>query len=99
MGTLFRFSCSGCSYKEDVSGGPDAGMLVQTETGVCGSCRRVVDVAVAVSVHWQGGAKGARPPLDVCPHCEGSNLRTWEDGACPRCGEYMEMGPVQLLWD
>ena len=38
MGEWFTFVCDDCAYEAEVSGGPDAGMLVTVETMSCSDC-------------------------------------------------------------
>jgi DNA-directed RNA polymerase subunit RPC12/RpoP len=83
MGTLVTHRCSDCGYEADVSGGPDAGMLVETMTMSCGRCHAIVDVVVS-----HHDRKRSAQPAPTCPDCGAhpGHLVEWTTGGpCPKC--------------
>ena len=53
MGTLYEFNCDACGLSAGVSGGPDRGVRVHTDTRFCPSCRELCDVEVG----WTHGPR------------------------------------------
>jgi rubredoxin len=106
MGCLYRFECSGCGYQAEVSGGPDVGMLVETQPVFCLPCNELRDVATGC---W--GDNGLTPEvlrrrgldaqgLSRCGVCGGREHRPWRDGdRCPRCGGKVHRRECTLDWD
>jgi hypothetical protein len=99
MGQLFAFRCDACGYKAEVSGGPDVGMAVATQTVSCAACKRLFD---AVTSEDPGNDTAPKVPLR-CPRSRGAKHRVsaWNGGdPCPRC-----LGPMRVtddgtvLWD
>jgi Zn finger protein HypA/HybF involved in hydrogenase expression len=100
MGQRFEFSCEGCGYRAEVSGGGDAGYLVVTKTMTCLACKQVMDVVVGES---HPGPLGSDIDIfGLCPRCRGRKVTAWEkDRPCPKCGgkmAKMKTGRV-LFWD
>ena len=101
MGQWYRFTCSGCAYEAEVSGGRDAGMSGYVHTAICRTCRpaRLVD------------APKEREPFAnvvgevddyVCPFARTRQHRLvlWaHPGPCPQCGTTMMRGAPTALWD
>jgi predicted nucleic-acid-binding Zn-ribbon protein len=73
MGALAKFTCPGCGYAAEVSGGPDTGMLVRTQTMICLGCRELVDVETGPSLSLEP------PPLKRrrCPRCRSRRFEPW----------------------
>lgn len=103
MGTHCTFTCCGCGYAEDISGGEDLGMFARTRTAVCPACRRLVDVVVAFNESHLSRYPEERGKLDRCPHCGGTELALLAESpeaiACPRCGKPMRKGAISAFWD
>lgn len=93
MGKRVRFRCS-CGYRQDVSGGPDAGMWVSTQTIVCKQCRKLFDVIV-------GHTTSPDPVPIQCPKDVAHEVAEWSAGdPCPRCGKALvDAGELIILWD
>jgi hypothetical protein len=98
MGTLYAFKCKRCRYEAEVSGGPDAGMICETRTIVCRTCRELSDVPV---LYFE-----RRPFEYLEPKCRRNrgkkphDVGVWEHpGACPRCGEELVRVGETCLWD
>lgn len=97
MGAWFQFSCAGCGYVAEVSGGDDAGFCSRTTTIACEQCHELYDVVVA-DRETDAGAFEDRAPR--CPKSARHRFRTWRAGdLCPRCGRTMNNQGMTLLWD
>ena len=101
MGTWFAFTCPGCGYRAEASGGRDIGMLAVVQTSTCGSCRELVDVVIGY--YGQDGPTGDPEQdreLGRCPDCGSAAVIPWpERQPCPKCGNAMEQGGLIALWD
>lgn len=80
MGQTYSFRCDNCTYVAEVSGCPDIGSLVATETAICLDCHELVDVVS--EVHEFGCRAGGheqelRDRVGHCPLCHGSNTKPW----------------------
>jgi hypothetical protein len=42
MGQLAQFRCDECTYEAEVSGGPDCGFSVRTQTISCATCKQLL---------------------------------------------------------
>jgi predicted RNA-binding Zn-ribbon protein involved in translation (DUF1610 family) len=73
VGALIEFSCPGCGYAAEVSGGPDMGMLVATQTMICFGCRTLVDVTTGPSLSLQPPTAKRRR----CPRCRSRRFEPW----------------------
>lgn len=97
MGTSRMFTCRACGYRAEVSGGDDAGTLVLTTTVTCTICRRLYDVPVATTERLPPTWTRVEP---ACPKDERHPVERWSHpGPCPRCGQRMRRGPVEVFWD
>ncbi len=114
MGALFKFECESCKYSAEVSGGPDCGMMIDSETNtmVCNECKNLVDVNTYDGPEIIDGMiqlikidiNNPEEILDkeplYCPKCHSTNLTAWsEDIGCPKCGKKMIRGDLTVLWD
>lgn len=104
MGSIYRFVCEGCNYAAEVSGGPDIGFIVKTQTVYCHCCRELLDVNVE---YW---AKRFMSPRDLaqlsendlgkCPRCRGLESTPWNFGdPCPRCAGKIRKDTLVMDWD
>lgn len=99
MGTRMTFQCSKCDYNACVSGGPDCGFYASTDTMVCNTCKEVVDVVTSQHIMMEDDDDS---DLNVCPECEGKDLKKWEKShPCPKCGGKMAESDdgLTVLWD
>lgn len=46
MGQISKFTCPGCNYEAEVSGGRDRGFFSRTATIACEQCKMLYDVLV-----------------------------------------------------
>lgn len=93
MGTRYTYQCNKCGYSAFISGRPDAGMIVKTNTFLCQKCKDVVDVVVEYREH----VKRDKSDIGKCPKCKSSeNLKRWnkKKRPCPKCD-----GTLQILPD
>lgn len=108
VGQNRRFHCEGCHLTAAVSGGPDRGMMVYTETKYCPHCQMLSDIAIGsapdVSLsddspeELQQEAEGGR--YNVCPSCGSLKLTVWKNGdPCPRCGGLIVDDGPGRMWD
>ena len=94
------------------SGGHDYGMMAVTDTYICKSCKKIVDVTVGeYGVTYTKEdvitkKKNKETDLDfyVCPECNSDiNLMKWNKTKrpCPKCDGKMEKDVygVTMLWD
>jgi hypothetical protein len=99
MGQIRGFRCDGCGYKAEVSGGPDVGMAVTTQTVSCVACKQLFDVVTS----GDPGNASAPKLLLRCPRSRGAKHRVtaWNGGdPCPRCmGTMTVTNEVVALWD
>lgn len=65
MGQWLNFVCDDCGYEVDVSGGPDTGMQISTQTMSCSNCHDLVDVVVSVYPWFEEGES----EIGRCPEC------------------------------
>ena len=95
MGTWYGYRCQECGYSADVSGGEDVGMSVQTQTGYCLACKKLVDYVTKI----QDG-DGDQQDVGICDDCKTPVKQKWYSGdPCPRCGgSFDETGKV-TMWD
>lgn len=101
MGACYQFTCPGCGYSAEVSGGRGVGMDSVVQTMVCQDCHALVDVLIGR--YGKDGPTGD-PDYDKamgqCPLCEKLHLTAWMNGgACPKCSQAMTQGPLTTLWD
>lgn len=96
MGAVSRFICLACGYEAEVSGGPDAGLAVDTITIVCRDCAELYDVVVQEH-------RPQEPVVAYSPRCPQSATHVcapWNDpGPCPRCATEMIQAEHILYWD
>jgi len=113
MGTKYQFTCKHCNYETVVSGGDDVGMRCRTTTISCQDCGELFDV-VTSDEPWDESAALSDDEL-VCPGQAagdpdddedadrpnpGHRVQRWEyPGPCPKCGQPMTRGRVDVLWD
>jgi hypothetical protein len=99
MGQHFQFRCASCAYEVEVSGGPDCGFAVATQTIACSKCKKLYDVVTSKD---PGNPDAPAVPLR-CPRSRGAAHRVtaWNGGdPCPRCSETMvATGESLALWD
>lgn len=87
MGTSYRYVCTTCDYSAIVSGGPDAGWIVKTQTGICRQCDQLVDVITELREPGVSPLGMSEVTIGGCPNCRANVTEFWNDGdACPRCG-------------
>ena len=100
MGAHYQFLCERCGYEAEVSGGDDAGMIVNTTTILCEDCEELYD-AVTFRRAWGPEEEPDPGPIEPrCPKSKRHSFRPWEHpGPCPRCGNEMTMGGMLALWD
>jgi hypothetical protein len=101
MGSSHQYTCKGCGYKAQVSGGRDIGMLAVVRTMFCNGCRELVDVLIGqCGLDGPTGDPDYDQDLGRCPECQGEDVVVWVDGdPCPRCKGTMAMGENFILWD
>ena len=101
MGALCDFQCKGCGYQTRVSGGPDHGFTVETNTMVCLDCRELVDVITGIVEGAPEEMVSCRESdIGTCPNCKGRSLAAWHTSTpCPKCGQQMTQGDPVLYWD
>lgn len=100
MGTQVTYQCDNCDYSAHISGGQDAGMLVQTNTYLCYNCMEVVDVIT----EYITGMASDESDIGKCPICNFSEyLKVWDTKACPcpKCNGTMKVSPETeiTMWD
>ena len=96
MGEHFQFSCPGCGFRAEVSGGDDAGMEVITTTVLCEDCHNLFDVVIDDI----GGSQNPKPRALRCPKSPRHKVGRWASGGpCPRCGKPLIKGGSVCLWD
>jgi hypothetical protein len=104
MGAKHSFCCNICGYTARVSGEPDRGMFIFTETKVCNDCHALVDVTVALAPEVRRvRSLPPDPNIGKCPLCKGENLHGWDGQAavCPKCnkGKMVREATDAWLWD
>lgn len=97
MGELATYQCDKCNYSAQISGGPDMGMMVKTNTYVCQKCKEIVDV-ITFNVDSEENNVGK------CPSCHSTEqLEVWDNRKCPcpKCNGKMKISPngLSILWD
>jgi hypothetical protein len=95
MGKRLKFKCTNCDYSTQVSGKPDEGMLVKTNTVLCEKCKEIVDnVTNCLLDEYDIGA---------CPICKSKeNIKPWDNikRPCPKCGGILkDLRGCIMLWD
>jgi RNA polymerase subunit RPABC4/transcription elongation factor Spt4 len=103
MGMRMAFRCDTCGLSASVSGGPDCGFLVHTDTRYCPSCRALFDVVVSwtnFEGHTRTREMEAGIHFNECPSCHSSRLTQWHSGQpCPGCGGNLTQRGGVELWD
>lgn len=94
MGKKFTFKCTGCDYEVVVSGGPDRGMRIATNTVVCLDCSELQDVVTEKYFEVED------PDLS-CKFCGSKDLKDWNnsDPKCPKCLNNMKGAGLVFMWD
>ena len=99
MGQHSRFRCDACGYEAVVSGGPDVGFAVATQTIACAKCKELFDV---VTSEDPGNPKAPKIPLR-CPRSRTAKhpVKPWKsNGPCPGCGgKMLTSREMEELWD
>ena len=99
MGDTYDFICGECGYSAQVSGGPDAGMIVSVETMTCTDCKELGDVITG----WWRADQAEPEAVGKCPNCQSEAVVSWSPDLrpCPKCGSRMEVDPhgTHTLWD
>lgn len=100
MGTLKTYQCNKCNYSAHISGGPDEGMLIKTNSMLCEQCNEVVDV---VTEYWTE-IKPLNSDIGICPKCDSSeHLKKWNNKKrpCPKCDGVLEEDLEEwiTMWD
>jgi hypothetical protein len=101
MGMSYQYTCEGCGYEAQVSGGRDVGMMAVVRTMFCRGCRELVDVLIGqCGLDGPTGDADYDKALGICPECRGDDVVVWKDGRpCPRCEGRMVKGEDFILWD
>jgi ssDNA-binding Zn-finger/Zn-ribbon topoisomerase 1 len=103
MGMRREFGCDTCGLSATVSGGPDCGFLVRTDTRYCPSCRILFDAILSwtnFESHTRTREMDEQIRFKECPSCHSTELAQWKAGQpCPSCGGNLVMKGVQELWD
>jgi hypothetical protein len=99
MGSLYQYACK-CGYETQVSGGPDMGFIVKTQTMTCADCNILVDVITGPPLPDMPLDGDLKKTVGKCPNCNGMHVTIWPDtGPCPKCGKNMQQGNLEVLWD
>jgi len=101
MGETVTYRCDTCKYSAQVSGGPDVGMLVRTNTYMCSICKEIADV---VTGYCGDDVTPDDCGIGKCPICDSSeHLKEWDNKTypCPKCDGVMIVPPDadMILWD
>ena len=95
MGKRLKFKCTNCDYSTQVSGKPDVGMMVETNTVLCEKCNEVVDIVTKSLL--------GKADLGTCPICKSNeNIKPWDNikRPCPKCGGILkDSHECIMLWD
>ena len=98
MGATYTYTCQSCGYSANVSGGPDVGFVVKTQTGFCSTCNELIDYVTEVC-HPDGDSE-KDVVLGACHKCRTPVEQNWHDGdACPRCGGAFGERSLYENWD
>ena len=93
MGSKSELICNDCGYTAMVSGGPDQGFVVDTQTGYCANCAELVDYVTL----FRGDKEIA---LGTCHHCKKPVTQDWNEGdACPKCSGKFRKSNRFEMWD
>ena len=99
MGSLYQFTCK-CGYETQVSGGPEMGFMVKTQTMTCADCQQLVDVITGPPLPNMPLDEDLNNSIGKCPQSSRTNINIWPDTRpCPKCGETMQQGDLGVLWD
>ncbi len=108
MGSRSRFECQSCHYQAVVSGGDSVGMMVETTTVSCNSCKKLMDVVVSRPTREsrpesdRGMGRPGRERLPIaCRNSPSHKVHKWSHpGPCPVCGQTMQLVPgMPICWD
>ncbi|QDT24785.1 hypothetical protein Pan153_00780 [Gimesia panareensis] len=97
MGSTYHYKCNDCGYTVEVSGGPDVGFVVKTQTGVCSICNELVDYVTEV---WCPDGKIEKTVvIGACPKCKTQIEQVWNHGdPCPKCGGKFGERELGMQW-
>ncbi|MBX3276442.1 MAG: hypothetical protein KF868_00430 [Acidobacteria bacterium] len=97
MGTSYEFECPACGYTAAVSGDDDAGMICNTTTIVCRTCRKLYDATIILRSF--DSPEHQEIPIR-CPKSKKHAVERWKHpGPCPKCGAQMNRGEACCDWD
>lgn len=101
MGSWIEFKCENCSYRAEVSGGKDYGMVAVVQTMICRTCSELVDVLIGqCGREGPSGDPDYDKNLGICPQCRGEDVAIWrESRPCPKCHGRMIEGQPTAHWD
>jgi hypothetical protein len=102
VGSHYEFTCAGCGYTAEVSGGRDVGMFAVVRTMTCSQCKILVDVLIGrAGKDGPTGDPVFDKDLNLCPECKSSAVRPWSNRRfCPRCRKKMTKDlKSEIDWD
>jgi predicted RNA-binding Zn-ribbon protein involved in translation (DUF1610 family) len=98
MGMHRDYLCPACGLKGHVSGGDDCGMVTETTTIYCETCKTLQD---AVVKDWL--AKNEPETEPRCRRRKAHVVKRWtKEEPCPRCGKALLQevaGGKVMMWD
>lgn len=96
MGSTYTYTCTGCGYSANVSGGRDVGFVVKSQTGFCTTCNELVDYVTEIC----DGEIEKCVVIGACHNCNAQVTQDWnESDPCPRCGGKFSAPSLYCDWD
>lgn len=98
MGSTYNYTCTGCGYSANVSGGRDVGFVVKIQTRFCTTCDELVDCVTEI---WAGDGEIERSVvIGACHKCKTQVTQDWNEGdPCPRCNAEFGAPSLYCDWD
>ncbi len=98
MGTKSKYRCNKCDYSTKISGEPDMGFLIKTDTVLCENCKEIVDIITEYCIDEED-----KSDIGKCPKCDSDKfIKKWdnEKRPCPKCSGKLEDSRELLeMWD
>lgn len=104
MGARLTFTCGRCGLSGVVSGRPDRGFVLRTDTRYCPQCQTLFDAAISWAVSEDDPRRRSMEAsirFNECRSCHSTELLPWREGEpCPCCGSgSLECKGGIQMWD
>lgn len=101
MGTEYLFKCNKCGYQVKTSGGADRGFFAFTDTYICYSCQKIIDITEKVLIEPEPKPKPKPKKKFLGIPISSNDKAVFKDKfeeheiICPECGSKTSL----VKWD